>query len=163
MKQQIKQKTNQLLLEFSKAIILLIVLIGLLQLFGCSASYHLRRAQIKDPTLFDTTISVRRIELERLSIEPFRIPKQLDTLYFTQVDTLYDHNNILITDTTRATFFFTPDSLSAEIDCPDPIIIDESKTIKIKPTIWERLKDSFYLLLAFLGIFVIFRIVKQFI
>ena len=128
-------------------------LIILILFSSCSASWHVKKARKKDPTLFemkrDTAIlSVpkasftlgnvinRQVEL----IQPVNISgtsKDVLIKYLRVVDTV---NNI--------------DSVFIEVDCPDQEIIYEREKIYVKPTLWEKAKYF----ITFLGILLVFYV-----
>lgn len=146
---------GRLLLAFAAIILLL-------HLISCTPQWHISQARKKDPSLFDTTITYNRFQIDPVITEPLALPKKkIDTLTFIEVQTIYNSKDTTIYDSARVDLFFRNDSVKASIDCPDPVIIDQSKTIKQKLSFWERMFDSFKLLLVIVIIYIIFKLVYK--
>ena len=132
---------------------ILIAILAIILLSGCSASKLIKMAKRKDPSLFITKIDTVR-----------------DTIFIemVSVDTLFKYNFDTVTyyqDSVYVKYHYSvEDSLVyIEVDCPDQQIITETitekETITIKPTFWEKLQWFAYALIGlvlFLGIKKIF-------
>ena len=123
----------------------------LLLLSGCSASWHIRKAQKKDPSLFvrDTVVKVDTIWLEVAKIDTL-FKYRYDTVEFTKdsIRVKYFHNYI--------------DSLVyIEVDCPDSEVITKTntvtETITLKPTIADYFRIGFFILIVLIAVFFISR------
>lgn len=116
---------------------------------SCSASWHLRKAQIKDPSLFNTN-TVRVVDT--ITVE---VPK-LQAVF------KYKHDTVRITkDSVRIKYFYnTKDStVFVEADCPDNKVVTNTvtntKTIKVLPTFWQKAAYGFKSLLILLIVIIV--------
>lgn len=143
-------------------IILKIATIGLLAaaLSGCSANWHMNKALSKDPSIIsrDTLTSVV-VTRDTLEVKPadFKFESVRDSvIYLTKYDTVTN-------DSIQVKYFWksNTDSIEIEVDCPDVINTDTTKTveitntIKVHPTvgmIYKRLGGWKGVLLTALGI-----------
>ena len=125
-------------------------------LSGCSASWHVKRAQKKDPSLFDT---VRVVRVDTVWIESVRI----DTLFKYKFDTVKFWK-----DSVRIKYFYqVQDSLVyLEVDCPDNEIITKTETITkvvtAGPTFWDKVQFVGVALLVLIVIVVFGSVVRRF-
>lgn len=134
---------------------LISVIILMVSMCSCSASWHIRQAQRKDPTLFQAK-EVQRIDTVIIPLE------KVETLLKFRTDTL-----ITYVDTTSAQpveirykYIKKLDSIYLSADCPDAEIITKeiikTNTITIKPTLWQQIQWSVYIIAA-LALFIILK------
>ena len=127
-------------------------------LAGCSASWHMRQAIKKDPGIIQNdTITV--------TDTVWQVVEEVDTIV--QLQKEYDTIKYIQDSVIIELVKLPGDSVYVAADCPDcPEVTTTNtvtKTISVKPTIWERLKDAFILVGIFALVFLGVRIVKQFI
>lgn len=128
-------------------LIALIILIVLLSLSGCSASWHVRKAQKKDPSLFvrDTVEIVDTVWIE---------VSKVDTLFTYKFDTVEFWK-----DSVFVKYFYQPidSTVYIEVDCPDQQTITKTNTvteiITVKPTLAQYLKVFIISLVVLAAIF----------
>jgi hypothetical protein len=109
-----------------------------LLMFGCSASFHARRAIKKNPQAFrsDTVLVIDTVVME--------IPK-VDTTFIYQFDTVeYVQEDVII----KYHYDTLTNKVYINADCPDQETIIKTKTITlppiiIKPNIWDKIKSGF--------------------
>lgn len=133
----------------------LIIIIACLILTSCSASWHIRKAQKKDPSLFITEV-VKVIDTVIVEVP------RIDTLFKYEFDTV----EIMIDSIQVKYFYQTKDStVYLEIDCPDNEIITntvtKTKTIIVKPTFKEKLISGLWILIVITGIYFLFRLIRK--
>jgi hypothetical protein len=125
----------------------------LILLSGCSASWHVTRAQKKDHSLFvrDTVVKVDTVWLEVAKIDTL-FKYRYDTVEFTKdsIRVKYFHNYI--------------DSLVyIEVDCPDSQVITKTntvtETITLKPTLAQYFKIAIISLIILIAVFFISKLV----
>ncbi len=104
---------------------------------GCSAGYHLRRARVLDPSLFDTTVVVSRAKVDLpvvdFDLECPHLGAAPIVLYSPIVDTV---EGVIYRDSVRVVFYAVDSSMiRAEVDCPDPEVITKvvTNTVEIPP------------------------------
>ncbi len=115
-------------------LIALFILTVLLLLSGCSASWHVRKAQKKDPSLFvrDTVTTVDTVWIE---------VSKVDTLFKYDFDTVEFWK-----DSVFVKYFYQPidSTVYIEVDCPDQQTITKTNTvtevITLKPTFWQKVQ-----------------------
>lgn len=112
-------------------------------LTSCSASWHIRTAMRKDPSLFhkDTIVRVDTVWKEVVKV---------DTLFKYKFDTVeYWKDSVFV-----KYHYSVQDSLVyLEVDCPDNEVITKTEIvteiIKIKPTLTEKLESGVYFIIVF--------------
>lgn len=119
-------------------------------LFSCKASWHIKQAKRKDPTLFTEKVEIER---DTVTLEvPTLVEKiKIDTLVsVVKVDPITKYKTVIKYKITKDTIM---------IDCPDSEVITETitkvETIRIEPTFWEKLQWFAYTLVGlvvFLGV-----------
>lgn len=133
---------------------LVIAIVGIF-LASCSASWHIRKAQKKDPSLFTTEI-VKYVDTVIVEVP------RIDTLFKYEFDTVE-----IVMDSIQIKYFYqTKDStVYLEVDCPDNQTITETitktETIIVKPTFKERLISGLWILIAIIGICLVFKFVRK--
>lgn len=133
---------------------LLIIVIGLM-LSSCSASWHIRKAQKKDPSLFTTEI------VKYVDTVIVEVPK-IDTLFKYEFDTVE-----IVMDSIQVKYFYqTKDStVYLEVDCPDNKVITETvtktETIIVKPSFKEKIISGLWILIVITVIYFLFRLVRK--
>ena len=135
-------------------------LIVLLLCSSCSASYHIKKAMRKDPSLFKAdTVSI--VDTVRV------VTQKVDTAFIQQTDTLIQfiqQDDIGQDIKIKYLYSTITDSVFIEVDCPDQQTIVKTevvtKTVTIKPTFFEKIR---YLLIGIgilLFILLVFKIFK---
>ncbi len=115
-------------------LIAFLIVVILLLLSGCSASWHVRKAQKKDPSLFvrDTVTTFDTVWIE---------VSKVDTLFKYQFDTVEFWK-----DSVFVKYFYQPidSTVYIEVDCPDQQTITKTNTvtevITLKPTFWQKVQ-----------------------
>jgi hypothetical protein len=135
----------------------LILLCGVITLLsGCSASWHVKRAQKKDPSLFEV-VTVTKVDT--VWIESVRI----DTLFRYKFDTVE-----FIKDRVKIKYAYrTIDSLVyIDVECPPNEVITKTETITttvtVKPTFWDKVQFVGVALLVLIAIVVFGYLVRKF-
>lgn len=121
-------------MRFAKALWLIALIAALVALMSCSASYHIKRAKMKDPSLFvkDTIIQIDTI---------WKVVKKVDTAFKYQYDTVF-----FVKDSVKIKYYYSyKDSLVyIEADCPDcPSTVKTetiTETVFVEPTLWDKIK-----------------------
>lgn len=128
----------------------LITFLAIILLSGCSASWHVKKARKLDPTLFQTKTEIIH---DTLKIE---VPKVLDRV---KIDTLVELVQVDPITNTEYIVKYKIQNDTVMIDCPDQEIVTitetKTETITIKPTFWEKVQWSLYILIClavFLGV-----------
>lgn len=136
---------------------------------GCSASWHVRKAHKKDPSLFETRTVTRA---KKMKIPPVSIG--FDCYKFLQPATIELYSPILITnpltgelktDTVKV-YLHTNDTtgyVTAVVDCPDAEVIHETVTevITLKSTWSEKLNHIIVgVVIGVLAMIVFMNIIK---
>lgn len=127
------KKMNKRLLKYG-------LIICVLSLYSCSASQHLRIAKRKDPSLFVTQIDTVRDTIY------VKVPK-IDTVFKYSFDTVeYWQDKVFI----KYHYDTLTNDVFIEANCPDNEVITNNitttETITIKPTLWESLQYSIYII-----------------
>jgi len=133
-------------------LIAFVIVVILLLLSGCSASWHVRKAQKKDPSLFvrDTVTTVDTVWIE---------VSKVDTLFKYQFDTVEFWK-----DSVFVKYFYQPidSTVYIEVDCPDQQTITKTNTvtevITLKPTLAQYLKVFIISLVVLAAIFFISKL-----
>jgi hypothetical protein len=133
-------------------LIAFVIVVILLLLSGCSASWHVRKAQKKDPSLFvrDTVTTVDTVWIE---------VSKVDTLFKYQFDTVEFWK-----DSVFVKYFYQPidSTVYIEVDCPDQQTITKTNTvteiITLKPTLVQYLKAFIISLVVLAAIFFISKL-----
>ena len=137
------------------AIIIFILVVLTLLVCSCSASWHVKKAIRKDPSIFNRdTITV----IDTLVIE---VPK-VDTSFVYQFDTVE-----FVIDNVRVRHHY--DTLTNEVfieaDCPDQEVITKTETITerivLKPTLWDKIKGGTLTALLLVGLWFILRVFRK--
>jgi len=132
--------------------IILIIAVALLS--GCSATWHVKQAYRKDPSLFDTIV-VR-------VVKPMEVPEvttNFDCFELMKAGEIVLYSPVLITnpvtgevneDSVRLQLTVATDStgqatsqIAAAIDCPDAEVIYETRIIPpivVQPSFWDKAK-----------------------
>lgn len=127
----------------------------LLLLSGCSANWHMKKALKKDPSIVEIK-TVKVVDTVFIEVE------KIDTLFKYKFDTVtFWKDSIYV-----KYFYQTQDSLVyLEVDCPDNEVITntvtETKTIVIKPTLWEKIQSGFTTLIVLWIIIVVGYVLKK--
>lgn len=131
--------------NFKRWLVLGIVVAIMILLSGCSASWHIRRAQAKDPSMFSDTVRVEKIDT--LIVE---VPK-IDTLFRQVRDTLIEYVQETVQGEVRIKYLWNTktDSVFIEADCPDSevvtkIVTEQLPPIVLEPTLWQRIEWLVY-------------------
>lgn len=119
----------------SQRLLALVVIIALVMgMCSCSASWHIRKAKEKDPSMFKDTVSVEKIDTVIVEV-----PK-VDTSFMQIRDTLIEY----IQGDVKIKYLWNTitDSVFIEADCPDAEVITKEvvKTVPpivLKPTFWQ--------------------------
>lgn len=110
-----------------------------LALTSCSASWHIRKAIKKDPTLFDTVTVVRT---DTIIIKDI----QKDTIVQWRLNV---RDSIIFKDKTKVVYRILTDSIEIDVDCPDQIIVKDSvfvnSTVTTKETFVNKVKSLWWL------------------
>jgi len=134
----------------------LIALLAIVLLSGCSASQLVRRAKKKDPTLFSTQTS---IQIDTLIIE---VPKILEKI---RIDTLVEIVKVDPITKIRTVIKYKIHNDTIMIDCPDQEvitnIITNTEIVTLKPTFKEKIIGGLYIGLAIIGIFAAIIIIRK--
>ena len=124
---------------------------------SCSASWHIKTAMRKDPTLFqaDTVQLIDTLVVHTESVDTTFI-QQMDTvIQFVQKDNRGQEIKIKYLWNTKT------DTVQISVDCPEQEIITKTntvtKTVTIKPTLWESIRWG----LIFLAILAVGRFVYK--
>jgi len=122
---------------------------------GCSASWHIKTAMRKDPSLFkkDTVVRVDTIWREVVKI---------DTLFKYKFDTVeFWKDSIYV----KYHYSYIDSLVYLEIDCPDSEVITKTntitETITIKPTFWEKVQQAVYGVVILTLMYLAVRIFKR--
>lgn len=125
-------------------------------LTSCSASWHIRKAQRKDPALFATKTI---IHVDTFIVEVPRV----DTLF------KYKHDTVEFTiDSIQVKYYYqTVDStVYLEIDCPDSEVVTKTvtktETIIIKPSFKEKILSGWWLLVILAAIYFVTKMIRKF-
>jgi hypothetical protein len=127
----------------------------LILLSSCSASWHIRKAQKKDPSLFTTQI------IKVIDTVIVEVPK-VDTLFKYQFDTVE-----FTIDSIQVKYFYqTKDStVYLEVDCPDSEIITNTITkterVFVKPSLKDRIFSAWWLLVIALVVFIAIQLFNR--
>lgn len=128
----------------------------LILLSSCSASWHIRKALKKNPSLFSTEIIT---VVDTVIVEVPRV----DTLFKYKFDTVE-----FTIDSIQVKYFYqTVDStVYLEIDCPDSEIITETitktETIIVKPSFKEKLVVGWWILVVVITIYLTIKAIRNF-
>ena len=140
-----------------KTIVFLLFMLIFISLCSCSASWHIKRAMVKDPSMFKDTVRVEKIDT--ILIET---PK-VDTLFKQQRDTLIEY----IQGDVKIKYLWNTktDSVYIEADCPDQEIIERVVTktvppIVLKPTFWQQARWA-VIILFLIGVIFLLRKITE--
>lgn len=131
--------------------------LAIILLSGCTASWHVKQALRKDPSLF-----VTRIDTIRDTV--FIKVASIDTVFKYNFDTVeYYQDKVFIK--------YHYDTLTNDVfisaDCPDNEIVTntvtKTETVTIKPTFLESAKYAIYLIVVILFVGVLYKVVRLFI
>ena len=129
----------------------LTTILAIILLSGCSASWHVKRAMKLNPTLFKSKVEVVH---DTLKVE---VPKFLDRV---KTDTLVEIIQVDPVTNTEYIVKYKIQNDTIMIDCPDNEVITvtetRTETITIKPTFWERVQWSIYIIIG-LAVFLFIR------
>lgn len=137
---------------------LISIIVLLVSMCSCSASWHIRQAQRKAPEMFaDTTvlqtvdtviIEVPRVET-KLQFKTDTLIKYVDTSTEQPVEIRYKYSTIT-------------DSIYLSADCPDTEVITKeiikTNTVTIKPTLWQQLQWSVYIIASIILLSIVYRL-----
>ena len=129
--------------------ILLVIILS-----SCSASWHVKRANKLDPSLFEVKTEIQR-DTVTLEVPVVKEVVRLDTLVeLVQVDPITKLRTIIKYKIQNDTIM---------IDCPDPEIVTVTEkvteTITIKPTLWEKARYGVIGLSVLMGLFLLKKLV----
>lgn len=129
----------------------LTTILVIISLYGCSASWHVKKARKLDPTLFEAKVEIIH---DTLKIE---VPKVLDRV---KIDTLVELVQLDPVTNTEYIVKYKIQNDTIMIDCPDNevVTVTETKTeiVTIKPTFWEKVQWSIYIIIG-LAVFLFIR------
>lgn len=139
---------------------LISIIILMVTMCSCSASWHIRQAERKDPSLFEAK-EVQRIDTAFIPVE------KIETILKFRTDTL-----ITYIDTTSAKpvqirykYIKKTDSIYLAADCPDAEVITKeiikTNTVTIKPTLWQQVQWSIYIIAAIILLSMIYRLTTR--
>ena len=116
----------------SHAIRVAVMIVTALMIESCGASWHLRRAIAKDPTIVQTQI----VRMDTTIITPERIVR--DTIVTTAVDTIE-----LVRDRVRIQLVRRFDTIAVNVECPsDTIRVVQTASVDSicppRPTDWTK-------------------------
>ena len=148
---------------------LIFYIVAIVFFSSCSASWHIRKAIKKDPSLFDTT---RTIVIRKAEIPASEFSFNIDSLMktrFSVIEIPREYEMPVTGDLRKDTIYVrlrlsSQDSLQiqAEVDCPDPEVITETKitTITLEPTFWQKARHALVLLLVMVAIYGLIRLFR---
>ena len=142
-------------------------------LSGCSATWHYKKAKQKDPSLFVTQVDTVVREIGAVSTDincdsittegniiflptndgkdSVRIEFKTEYRYrdLTSDDSLRIKNNLFIPMTAEDSSKIYK-ALRIDVDCPDCQDIVKTKYVELKPTFWEKIQYTVYLVIVVL-------------
>lgn len=134
----------------------LIALLAIVLLTGCSASQLIRRAKNKNPDLFSTQTS---IQIDTIIIE---VPKILERII---VDTLVEIVKVDPITKIRTVIKYKIHNDTIMIDCPDQEvitnIITNTEIVTLEPTFKQKIVGGLYIGIGILCLFVAIFVVKK--
>ncbi len=142
-----------------KWVLMVLTIIILMLLLGCSASWHVRQAVRKDPGMFKDTVTVVTVDTLRIDVPvvEWRDRLKRDTLVeYRQGDVVIRYRYSTLTDT-----------LVVEADCPDKEVVTRTETNTVPPVVVEEgWRSRLFWLLASIGMvllvgLVIFMILRR--
>ena len=135
---------------------IVISVLAIILLSGCTASNLIRRAKRKDPSLFTVQIDTVRDTI-------FVKVASIDTVFKYNFDTVeYWQDKVFI----KYHYNTLTNNVFIEADCPDQEIITEyitkSEIVTLEPTLKDKLLGGVYIGLGILGFFVIGYFINKF-
>jgi len=142
-------------------VLFFLIIILVMLLAGCSSGWHLKRAQQKDPTLFDTTrtVSVDTVIIETAAVDT-AFAQVRDTLIVYTIREPQSDKDVIV----KYLWNTKTDSVFIEVDCPDQEVITntitETNTVYLKPSFWEKLKLTGWILLLIGFMYLVVRMLQ---
>lgn len=151
-----------------------IVLTGLIALVismcSCSASWHLRRAKAKEPSLFqDTTRSISSVNLGASEIEAPELNNCFNKKIEWVIPREYEVKGEKVKDSIKLKYI--PSRLSSEdsiqihaaleVECDPVVVTEQLPPIILEPTLWQKLQWMIYAVGVFCIILFVRRIVRN--
>lgn len=133
---------------------ILIAILAIVLLSGCSASRLVKRAKRKDPSLFEQTIQIQK---DTLIVEVQTVKEKIvtDTLVeIIQLDPITKKEVVIKYQILNDTIM---------IDCPDSEVVTvvetRTETITLEPTFWEKAQYGLYVVGAMIVVIGVIKLV----